>query len=172
MSRGLIRIGRCLPLLLLCCALWPGTAGAHTFHVSLAEAEWNPSSGRLEVSLRTLPDDLERALSDALHRKIVLEKEPDLDTLIAQHLEQVFIVHDAIGEEKAHHWVGKDLRPQEVWLYFEVELPDGLEGVEIEYLLLLRQEPHQVNTLNLKQGEWRGSLTFLRGEERQRVVWR
>ncbi len=157
---------------LLGSALWPGPALAHTFHVSLAEAEWNAGSGRLEVALRTLPDDLERALGDALERKVVLEKEPDLNALIAQHLRQVFVVHDASGQEMLHHWVGKDLRPREVWLYFEVELPEGLEGVEIEYSLLLKQEPQQVNTLNLKQGEWRGSLTFSRGKVRSQPLRR
>lgn len=155
-------------------ALWSAASStllAHTFHVSLAEGQWNEQSQRLEVALRTLPGDLERSLSDAHQRHITLEKEAQLDRLIAEHLRQVFIVRDPSGQERAHHWVGKELKPEEIWLYFEVDLPNGLEGSELEFTLLLKQEAHQVNTLNLRQGNQRATLTFLRGQETQSVAF-
>ncbi len=65
-------------------------AAAHPFHISLAEMEWNRATERLEVSLKLHAVDIERALSQAARHKVNLEKEPHIERLLRDYLQQHF----------------------------------------------------------------------------------
>jgi hypothetical protein len=142
---------------------------AHTFHVCLAEAEFNRESGDLEVALRLSPEDLENVLSRAAGRHLVLEREEDIDERILAWLRRGLVVRPAGGDPAEIRWVGKEIKPAVVWLYFEVPLPDGLYGVMVENRLLMDLEPQQVNTMNFRDGEFHTSLSFMRGKEVQHL---
>jgi len=142
---------------------------AHTFHVSLAEAEFNRQSGDLEVALRLSPEDLEKALGIAAGRRISLEREPNIDQRILAWLRQGLVVRAANGERREIKWVGKEIKPAVAWLYFEIPLPEGLDGAEVENRLLMNLDPRQVNTMNFRNGEFHTSLAFLKGKEMQRL---
>lgn len=64
-------------------------------------------------------------------------------------------------------WVGKEVTLKETWLYFEICLPDGIEGMEFSNRILFELDPAQTNTLNLKQGDKITTLRFNRQSPRK-----
>lgn len=61
-------------------------------------------------------------------------------------------------------WVGKEVDIRYAWLYFEICIPDGLEGLEFSNQIFFELEPNQANTINFTDGQWKGSLSFTRQE--------
>ncbi|MEM7235467.1 MAG: DUF6702 family protein [Planctomycetota bacterium] len=133
---------------------------AHPYHVTLAEAEFNVETGKLEVALRVTPEDFERALSHETGGPVDLEKTEDIDATIFRYLVESFRVRAAGGEDGKIHWLGKEVELKWAWLYFEVDLPGGLLGAELTNELFFEQFARQLNTVQLKQGEWKTSLSF------------
>ena len=135
-------------------------AWAHPSHLSLAEAEWNAQTGSLEVALKVLPLDLERALKRQFGRDVDLDKTPQkaLDGMITRYLQQGFWLTDAEGRKRTWRWVGKEVSVKEAWLYFEADLPGGLQGVQIGSRFFMELQNDQVNWVNLRQGKRRLTL--------------
>ncbi len=152
-------------LLVLLAAAAP--ARAHPFHVSIAEMEWNERSSRLEVAVKVLPEDLERALRRKTRRHVVLERTADIDRLIHRYLSEAFVVTNHTGKPARLHWVGKEISPKEAWLYFEVAMPAGLDRARITNRLLFGMQKDQVNTLILRTDGKRTSLSFSRQQPTQ-----
>lgn len=147
-------------------------ASAHPFHITLAEAEYNAETGKLEVALRIYhPTDLEEALSRRAGRRINLEKTEGADDLIMQYLRENFVIEPPGGKPAPLEWVGKEVSLKTAWLYFEVPLPGGPEGVAFRNRLLFDVERDQSNTIVFKQGERRASLRFSRERDRRVFSW-
>lgn len=142
----------------------------HPFHVSIAEAEFNSETKCLEVALKVYPGDLERALQSMTGRPIRLEKTDQVDKLIVAYLQRTFsVVRD--DQQAAMKWVGKELSIKDAWLYFELELPDGLEGSQISQQVFFELQADQANTITFRRGKSRKSLTFSREQARQVFSW-
>ncbi|MCB1036066.1 MAG: hypothetical protein KDD47_19750, partial [Acidobacteria bacterium] len=71
-----------LPFLCALFGLLPGPALAHPYHTTTAQAEVNREAGTLEVALKVLPEDLERAVERYSGEKVRLELDPDIDEQI------------------------------------------------------------------------------------------
>ncbi len=132
-------------------ALWTCPAFAHPYHASLSEAEYNSESGSLEVALKVLTQDLERALTHHFGKKKIPPLE-EADRQIASYLATVFRLQCPNLSPPTLTWVGKEIEVKETWLYFEFPLATGLEGCTLENRFLFAQEPTQINTLQLKAG--------------------
>ena len=63
-ARPIVAIGFVVCLGLVLCLGFVGPVMAHPFHASIAEAEFNADSGKLEVALRLHPVDLEAVLRE------------------------------------------------------------------------------------------------------------
>ena len=62
-------------------------AAPHPFHVTIAEADYNEESGKLEVALRIYnPGDLEEALGRRAGERVDLERTENVDDLIVAYL--------------------------------------------------------------------------------------
>lgn len=157
-----VRIGVMTALVTLWTGLFLAPVQGHPYHVTVAEAELDAKSGKLEVSLKLKPEDLERALSAMEQRKIGLEKEPKVDALILKYLKKSLRVTRGKEKAAAISWVGKQLTRKSLWLYFEVDVKGQLDGAKVEHKLLFEVLPDQMNTINFKQGKKRCSLTFSR----------
>ena len=144
-------------------------ATAHPNHVSLADTEWNAKTGRLEVALKVHPNDLERALRRRFRRRVVLDKTPDIDQLIQKYLVQVFVVKGTDGKQARLHWVGKEVSVKAAWLYFELPLAHGPNGATFSNRILFELLPDQVNTINVRSGQRRASLTLTRDRTSQKL---
>jgi hypothetical protein len=138
-------------------------AGAHPFHVTIAEADHNAETGMLEVAIRIYnPGDLEEALSRRVGERVNLERTEDVDEAILAYLKEAIVVERAEGEKAELAWVGKEVTVKTAWLYVEIPLPEGPEGATFTNTLLFEVEPDQVNTMVFGRGKERRSLRFNR----------
>lgn len=177
----------------LFCAL-SSQAFAHAFHVSVAEAEVNHRSNRIEVALRVHPSDLERALeqmnrsSRRSYRRIQLEKEPKIDELILQYLQSSIQLTETkttpktdTKDKKAAKvkpakpgklvWVGKEVDVKWAWLYFEIPIPkQGLDNATLSNKVFIELLEDQVNTVILKDGKRKQTLSFDKSHGSRKVV--
>jgi len=101
----MVRLG-CLLLL----AAIASKAWAHPYHESVAELEWNQTSGRWEVALRVLPEELEDAVSAFTGKQSIIDATPGMDQAIAAYLQHRFQIRSTAGEQLSTlHWVGKQV---------------------------------------------------------------
>lgn len=145
--------------------LAPGWALAHPNHASLAVAELNPDTGRLEVALKVDPDDLERAIRKATDSTIRPE-DPAAEAHVEAYVRKRFVVRPPAGKSdrpRRMKWVGMEIKVDEAWLYFEIPIR-GIWGLRIRNAIFFDLEDGQVNTLNLRDGDTR--LTFVTNADR------
>ncbi|MDY7096067.1 MAG: DUF6702 family protein [Acidobacteriota bacterium] len=170
-------------------------ASAHPYHVTLAEMELNAATGRLEVALRMLPEDLVRAL-EARERRRPIEapgeahgeqssdpasaERPTRDELLADLVREAFTVTTADGTPAALHWVGSEGSVKAVWLYFELDLgaaPErlregsALDSITVANRLLLDLEPTQTNSVILRFGDRRTTVTLTPRSPEREIRW-
>ncbi len=147
-------------MILAAATLSPSTTG-HPYHSTQAEAELSAETGRLEVALKVIPEDLERALGRRTGTEVSLEKTPEVDALILAYLTENFRI---LTEEKSQplSWVGKEVSAQNCWLYFEAHLSQELQGSRLRNTLFFELEAGQVNVVRIKMGHKRRSFLFNR----------
>ncbi len=146
---------------------------SHPFHASIAEAEWKPESKTLEVALWAHPADLEKALRRMTKKRIDLDKTKNVDALIQRYLSQVLIFKEKNKAVKLK-WVGKEITIKAAWLYFEVPLSNGLEGVKITHQLFHELLEDQVNTITfrIRKPSRRRSLRFTSARPTLTFQWK
>ena len=153
-------------------------AHAHSLHQSTAEAEYNPTTKKLEVSLTVFINDLETALVRQSEREMRLDKTPaaEFDAQIQAYLAKAFVVSDASGKAAKIEWVGRELDADSVksgdpavTLFFQVSLPGGLKGVSLRNEVLHKLFVDQVNLMLFRHGTEKTPMTFQRGSTSQRV---
>jgi len=142
---------------------------AHPFHVTTAEVDLNEETGHLEWALKLWPLDLEAALRLREKRRVHLDDETHLEDLASALLSEQLRFHDAQGKELPISWYGMDLTLAEVWLYFEVPVPEGIDGLEIDHHLFRELYEQQENTVLLRAGGRSTSLVFRKGRWVQRL---
>lgn len=165
---------RLRPLIaVLACSLSIATARAHPIHTSTAEADYNRDSKQLEVALRFFADDFEAALGDLAGKNISLEKTPraELDALTRAYLIEHFIVKTHDGLLASQRLIGRELKDaaNELWFYFEIALPTGVDGTRLDYTVLRERFPDQLNSLRVRDGSRQLTLVFLPKQGEQTV---
>lgn len=134
---------------LLCLLMLCEASYAHPSHIAFAEVE--VTDGRLEVALQLQSEDVER-----LTRHETIPREEMLRRLIARRFE----VSRDQAKPRPHRWIGVEDKRSHVWVYFEVALNGPLKGHHLRFDLLLSHHPRQVNTVLLREGKRRRTLTF------------
>ncbi len=146
-------------ILLLILAALTSPLAAHPYHATVAEAQLNAETGRLEISLKVIPEDLERALRRRHRERVILERTPRVDEMILDYLRDSFVVTQK-GERHSLSWVGKEIGPEGCWLYFEVPMADGLAGAQLRNTIFFEIEASQINTVRLRAGDLHRTLIF------------
>lgn len=122
----------------------------HEYYVSVARANYNPESERLEVGLKLFTDDLEKMVEQLTGEPLKLSDPKESDAAeepFATYLEQRFVVMQD-GKLMELFFVGMEPGPDETWLYFEIAMPaSGTFG--IKNTVLFDVIPAQVNILHL-----------------------
>ena len=165
-------------LLALLLSFLAPAARAHAIHSSLAEADWRAETGQLEIAVRVFADDLEAALSLRANRQISLEATPakEFDALAEACLRATFTVRSAKAKPAEFApltWIGREVKDDEVWLYFSFPLPSGVEGARLAHALLREVHEDQLNSVRVtahpapgeKTPSRKTTLTFLRDGE-------
>jgi len=149
---------------------------AHAIHTSVAEADFNAATRRLEVSLRVFIDDFEAALSVPARRRLALATTPpaEFDAAARAYLAATFTVRTPDGQLAPLVWVGREVRDaeNELWFHFEVSLPGGIEGCRLHHRALGEQFPTQINSVRVRDGERRVTLVFLARQTEKTVRFR
>lgn len=127
-----------------------GATTRHPFHISIMEADWNPKTKHLELSIRVFTQDLEEALCKVNRRPVELstkhQLEPELQTYLERNL-KLF----ADGKPLILQYHGKELANDVTWLY--VETTEAVGGkLEVRNTLLFDLFDDQNNLMNLKAG--------------------
>jgi Domain of unknown function (DUF6702) len=105
-------------------------------------------------------------------KTIRLELTEGVDELIAGYLREVFVLRRGQVRGKLH-WLGKEVSFQGAWLYFELEISGEPEipeasaraskkSLELSQTIFFELGSTQVNTVNVRDGETRATLTFHR----------
>jgi hypothetical protein len=145
-------------------------AHAHSLHQSTAEAEYNPTAKKLEVSLTVFINDLETALVRQSERDIRLDKTPaaEFDAQIQAYLAKTFVVTDAAGKAAKIEWVGREVDAVSaksgeplVTLYFEITLP---EAAKLRNSVLCDIFKDQTNLLLVTSGATKVEMLFSRDD--------
>ena len=149
---------------------------AHSLHQSIAEAEYNPKTQKLEVSLSIFIDDLELALIRQSERLMSIDKTPaaEFDAQIQAYLAKTFVVTEVTGKSAKIDWVGREIESTKsddptVTLYFEVPLVACPSGVTIQHSVLCDLFKDQTNLLHLRSGEHKMELPFTRDENSRKI---
>lgn len=144
-------------------------ASAHKFHTSFAEADYNAETKSLEITLRTFPDDLETVVRKRGGKPVALDDKKAFGERALSYLRETFQLKTAKGERAALSWVGMDAGVDSAWLYFEAQLPEGIEGAQLNQQFLCDLYDDQLNLVNIKAGERKTELRFERGGEFQTI---
>lgn len=153
---------------------------AHSLHQSTAEAEYNPTTKKLEVSLTVFINDLETALIRQSEREMRLDKTPaaEFDAQIEAYLAKTFVVTDASGKVAKIEWVGRELDADSVksndpavTLFFEVSLPGGFTDAKLQHAVFCDLFKDQSNFLQLHHDSHKTEFRFTPNEVPKALKW-
>lgn len=146
-------------LLLVSATLVPHGASAHPSHASYAEVEWS-DNGTLDVALRVIPEDLERALTRQAGRSVVLVDDDFVHAQLTNYLARHFRISSATGPLQL---VGMDVDYRDSWIYFS--LPASREpNARLRNTILFDEEPTQSNRVKRLWAPQEPVLVFDGGE--------
>lgn len=146
---------------------------AHSLHQSTAEAEYNPTTKKLEVSLTVFINDLELALVRQSEREMRIDKTPaaEFDAQIQAYLAKTFVVTDAAGKTAKIEWVGRQIEDESktsddptVTLFFEILLPSGLVNATLRHTVFGDLFKDQSHLLHLRNGPRKAELRLTNAE--------
>lgn len=149
----------------------PAALNTHKFYASLAQVEYNNETKSLEVALRLFADDFELALARNENHHISLDNADEIAAPAIRFLTRHFEVRNGKGEVKKLNWVGIETQVDTVWLYFEVPLPEGVQGATLRNAVFLNLFETQVNTVIAKHGERRHDMTFKSGDAESKLLF-
>lgn len=166
------------------------SAEAHPFHISTAELEVNAKTGRLEVGLKIQAPDLELAVTKFAGKRIRLDDSSESNAWLEKYLNKHFYFTSVnpneakqdsppkellanAGADKSSDQpsaeersklklAGSESEKSWMWIYFELELPENLLGVDktctLVNTLLIDETDGQINTIQLRSKLGRQAL--------------
>jgi hypothetical protein len=144
-------------------------AHAHSLHQSTAEAEYNPTTKKLEVSLTVFINDLETALIRQSEREMRLDKThaAEFDAQIQAYLAKTFVVTDVTGKAAKIEWVGRQIDEETkksgdptVTLFFEVAMPEGLANAKMRHSVFCELFKDQENLVLIRDASGTAQTRF------------
>jgi hypothetical protein len=148
-----------VPFTASCLVVALGSAAwAHKFYACLAQVE-HTTEGRLEVSLRFFPDDLEAALRKATGRAIGMANTKEFGAAFEPWLNSVFSL-SAGRQASTFNYVGVEVSVEAVWVYVEAPWTESLDRSSMKNAILFDLFPDQKNTVNFVEGKKRSSIVF------------
>lgn len=143
-------------------ALGATRQAAHPFYISVCQIDHNPDSGALEMSFRIFMDDLELALESMGTERLRLgtERESEkADLYIGRYLAR-HVVIEINGRRVSVAYLGKEVDPDAVWCYVEIENTQVLKQMTMTNTLLLETYEDQVNLVHVTANGQKKSLMF------------
>ena len=141
----------------------------HPFYISVCQVDHNPDTAALEMSFRIFMDDLELALESMGTERLHLGTEREAekaDLYIGRYLAR-HVVIEINGRRVSPAFLGKEVGPDAMWCYMEVENIPVLESMTLTNSLLLETFEDQVNLVHVNAKGQKKSLIFDRQQVRQ-----
>lgn len=144
----------------------------HKYFVSITEAAYIPASEKMEISIKFIGHDLEKALADEGVPEMFLGTDKEilnannyLETYIEKHLR--FIAGDHTIDLKL---IGKEVNNDDfIYCYIETEKTTMPEKLTIKNSLLVHTFPEQKNTLYLNVNGKTHTLYFDKGKQTETI---
>lgn len=156
-----------LLVLLLGSLLAAPAARAHPLHTAHADLEVNRTTGRLEIAVRLIADDVLAALNAGRATPLTYEKTPaaDLDAALLRYVtDRLALTPAGASAPVTLAWVGRETDAegphQRLWVYLEAPTPATLAGARVRFAVLLDTQPRQENTARLRDGARDITLAF------------
>ncbi|MGK5024547.1 DUF6702 family protein [Janthinobacterium sp. RB2R34] len=146
-------------LLALSLALASGGAGAHNYHMGIADISYNPASGSTEIVHTYTGHDVEALLTQVYQRQFDLGQK-DSEAALRRYVEKQFYILGANGKRLHLDWVGIKVNADNVVIFQEIPRTRLASGARIHNQLLTDFLPSQRNTLNVQDGEKIQTLFF------------
>lgn len=140
---------RLLAASLLACASM--AAGAHNFHMGIADVSYNAASGSTEVVHTYTGHDVEALLTQLYQRQFDLGQE-DSEAALRRYVDKQFYIVGADGRRLRLNWVGMKVNADNVVIFQEIERTRLGPATRIHNQLLIDFLPSQRNTLNVQDG--------------------
>jgi len=137
-------------------------SAASPLHLSLTEANYDRAKGRIALTVRMQTTDLEAALSDRAHRKIVVTDPAELAPLALDYVRETLHLKSPRGEDLRLEWAGLDVTDTQIFLFFETSLTGSFQGTRLSNTLLQERFADQINSVELRDGALKQTIVFAR----------
>lgn len=128
----------------------------------VGEASFNPESGRLEVSIGLNVNDFRLVLANRFGQVVTLDNHSQ--DKIMTYVGERFALLDRHGEKARIDWLGHEISNGRAWVFFEMALPDSLEGSRFRNTLHFEIPEHQSNRLDFIIENNRLAMRFYRDD--------
>jgi len=136
----------------------PAIAGAHTYFVGLTSLVNNHEKQQIEVIHQFTAHDVENAIAEITQESFSPEHRA-YEEYIQLYFERHFSLSDSNQDIKLT-WVGIEVKRGKLFVYQEAKFKKYLTGILVKNDILVDTYSKQVNTLNFKDTQIKGSLTF------------
>ena len=129
---------------------------AHKYYVSVTEV--NIKSGKLEIIIRTFPDDIQNALSDIYHINAGMEK---LDETTRKYLKLYLLEHFQLAvdnKELPYSFSGFTQQDGFFVILLEAKMPDDYSSIRLKNKLLQDMFDEQKNIVHFIEGDRKESF--------------
>lgn len=146
----------------------------HPIHVSVCDVEFDSDERRLEMTMRTFTDDMEKQIREETNK-------PDLDILNPpapltsdELFEEYFKRHLKFylkDQEVSFKYLGHEVEAASVYCYLMITDIDEVTEISAFNDVLLRTYDDQVNLIHVKVGEETHTMMFRKGQVRQSLTF-
>ena len=153
----------------LAAALLSGAAGAHNYHMGMADIGYNAATGNTEIVHTYTAHDIEALLTNLYGRQFDLGTEEDQQAL-RRYLDKRFVL-TANGKRLPLQWVGVKADADTITVFQQIDRTALPAGTTLKNGVLTDFLPTQINTVNVGGSAGRATvtLTFTVRQDEQRL---
>jgi hypothetical protein len=131
-------------------------------HLSLTEANYDRTKGRLLLTVRVQKADFEAALSARTQRKLSAADPGELAPAALDYVRETLHLKSPKGEALRLEWAGLDITETQIFLFFEAALIGSAQDLRVTHTLLQERFTDQINSFEIHDGALKQTLVFAR----------
>ena len=137
-------------------------AAAHRYFFSLTDLSVNEKTQSIEIIHQLSAHDIDNVIAETQQIQFSVGH-PDYENYIRQYIEAHFQLYYH-GQTLPLNWIGLEISKGYIILYQEAEFHDSLIGLKVMNSFLVDNYGKQINTVNFKDKQRKGSLTFTKSD--------
>lgn len=158
-----------LTLLFLYIGSFWNSALAHQQQLAITSIEYNPRTEKLEIMHRFALHDAEHAVGEIFKKHADIISSTETQSEFAQYVVERFGLYMPDNQALLLELVGYEIEGKYFWVYQQTDKPNQLDGLQVVHNALRDIWLAQTNTVNIKIGEFKDTLTFDENVEVLRV---